>query len=647
MRCLSFSKLAVLSALVLVSTFAASGESTAAQSGAQVRRAAQAQVEFASFIDGFFAGIPKSMLAPGLSFVAVRDGEVVYIKGYGVSDTKSESPVQPDRTMFRVGAISSLVTATALMQLAERGRLGLDEDVNSYLRRWRLPGNFAEPVTLRHLLTHTAGFDCKALEIRAPTSADERGYGARLQKKMPERFAPPGRHYSYSNMGYTLLGSIIERYSRQSFPSAVAKHVLKPLGMESSTFEPTAEQMRNLAAGYDSDGSPLPYEYRYDMPAVGMSATAADMGRFMIAQLNGGVIGRTRILSTMFSNSMLRRHFSPHPLIDGTGLAYYERVIRGVRTLQQSCGIPGYSGWIMLIPDANFGVFYSANMTGLDLGEELGEAIIDRFFDPGGGALSQDATEGGAKMPDGISGYYRTNRIARHSAEKAMHILGDQLRVELSEGGAIVTHTRGASMPAQIWKPLSGDLLVLSDEESGDAPEYMFLQRDDDGKISALIVRDVNQTYDKLDAFESHPWQIAMMFCFAVTLVLSGLGLMLGTTINNNAPPWENDIRAATELWAISCIFCLIQVSFALGLVISAHYLWNEFMIFVPYGVKALFVMPLAAGILLAWFWFRILGNIFNPDHHWAEKALLFIIAANETLYMFFLANWRLLGFMF
>jgi hypothetical protein len=160
-------------------------------------------------------------------------------------------------------------------------------------------------------------------------------------------------------------------------------------------------------------------------------------------------------------------------------------------------------------------------------------------------------------------------------------------------------------------------------------------------------MRDVNQTYDKLDAFESHPWQTAMMFCFAVTLVLSGLGLMLGTTINNNTLPWENDVRAATELWAISCIFCVIQTSFALGLAVSAHYLWNEFMIFVPYGVKALFVMPLAAGILLAWFWFRILGNIFNPDHHWAEKALLFIMAANETLYMFFLANWRLLGFMF
>jgi hypothetical protein len=194
---------------------------------------------------------------------------------------------------------------------------------------------------------------------------------------------------------------------------------------------------------------------------------------------------------------------------------------------------------------------------------------------------------------------------------------------------------------------LSGDLMILSDENGGGSPEYMFFQRDEEGKISSLVMRDVNQTYDKLDAFESHPWQVAMMLCFVATVVVSALGLMLGITINSRTLPWENDIRAATELWTISCIFCGIQVSFVLGLFISAHYLWDEFRIFVPYEVKSLFVMPLCAGILLAWFWFRILGNIFNQDHHWSEKVLLFIMAGSETLYMFFLADWRLLGFMF
>jgi CubicO group peptidase (beta-lactamase class C family) len=624
-----------------------SGELAAAQSRAQTRGSTQMRAEFASFIDGFFAGAPKSALAPGLSFVAVMDGEVIYIKGYGVSDVNSKVPVQPDKTLFRVGPISTLVTATALMQLAEKGRLGLDEDVNSYLRRWKLPGNFAEPVTLRHLLTHTAGFDSQELEVRAPTSADERRYGTRLQKRMPERFAPPGRYYSYSNMGYTLLGSIIERYSRQNFPAAVVRYVLKPLGMESSTFEPTAEQMKNLATGYDANGNPVPYEYRYDLPAAGMSATAADIGRFMIAQLNGGAIGRTRILSSPFSDSMLRRHFSPHPMIDGTGLAYRERTVRGVRTLQQSCDIPGYSGWIMLIPDSKFGIFYVANAVGVDLGEDLAHALIDRFFNSENAARPPAEAPAGERIPTDISGYYRINRIARHTAEKSMNILGDQLRVDLYEGRAILTHTLDSSMPPKFWKPLSGDLLILSDEKGEGSPEYMFLQRNGDGKISALVMRDVNQTYDKLDAFESHPQQAAMMMCFAATVIVSGLGLMLGIKINNNTLPWENDIRAATELWAISCIFCVIQVSFALGLFFSARYLWDEFRIFVPYEVKALFMIPLCAGILLAWFWFRIFGNIFNQDHHWSEKILLFIVAGSETLYMFFLASWRLLGFMF
>jgi hypothetical protein len=128
---------------------------------------------------------------------------------------------------------------------------------------------------------------------------------------------------------------------------------------------------------------------------------------------------------------MLRRHFSPHPMIDGTGLAYFERTIRGVRTLQKSCDIPGYSGWIMLIPDLNFGVFYAANASGVDLGEDLANAMIDRFFNSANAAQSPAEAAGGERISSDISGYYRINRIARHTAEKAMNILGDQIHVNL------------------------------------------------------------------------------------------------------------------------------------------------------------------------------------------------------------------------
>jgi CubicO group peptidase (beta-lactamase class C family) len=607
-------------------------------------------MEFASFIDGFFAGVQRDLHVSGLSFIAVRDGEVLYSNGYGYADTESETPVSPDATLFRVGSISKLVTATAVMQLAEKGRLGLDEDVNSYLRRSRLPGGFEKPVTLRHLLTHTAGFDYKELEVNAPTSTDERMYASRLQKIMPARYATPGKFYSYSNMGYTLLGSIIERYSRLNFQAAIARHIFQPLGMSNSAFTLTEEQARMLAAGCDAHGNPVRYEYRYDMPAVGMSATASDMGRFMIAQLNGGMIGRTRILTPTFADSMLRRHFSPHPSISGTGLAYYERTVHGLRTLQQSCDFNGYSGFLMLIPDRRFGLFYSANRAGLDFSDDLASAVVERFFMPPGAgktAAAPAAPDPVPQVPPDIAGYYRINRVARHTAEKIMSIAQDQIRIDVTNGKAVTTHTENAYGASRVWLPSSRDLLRMSDENGNLTDERLFVQRDDNGKISAIIIGDVNHTYDKLETHESRPWQIAFVATFAVTALLTGLGLLAGMAVNKNMLPWEKDIRSATELWGIAALFSGIQLSFITGLAISAHLMWDEFVVFVPYQVKALFVMPLAGGVLVAWLWFRILGNLFNPDHHWAEKLLLCAVACVETGYMFFLADWRMLGFMF
>ncbi len=605
--------------------------------------------EFASFIDGFFAGVQREFHIPGLVFVAVRDGKVLYLKGYGQADLAAGTPALPDVTRFRVGEISTLVTSTALLQLVEKGRLSLDEDVNAYLRRWRIPGKFERPLTLRHLLTHTAGFDDRTLEVGAPTSADERAYGARLPKVLPSRYAEPGEFYSYSSLGYTLMGSIIERYSRQNFPQAVERHIFTPLGMRHSTFFPSAEAMRELAAGYDREGGIVPYAYRYDMPAMGMSTTAADMGRFMLAQLDGGAIGRHRILGEMYAGSMLRTHFTPHPKIDGTGLAYAARRVQGVRTLQRNGGLPGYSSFLMLIPEKRFGLFYVANTSDANFSEDLANAVVSRFFPMPHKAAPAPATNLAHRRD--VAGFYRSNRIARHTAEKALHLFADQIRVTQTENGIALSHTRNVAVPPTEWtyagSTASGDLFVRTDAPGTSTPSHLFFQRNAEGRVAALTVGEVGDTFDKLRRVEEHYAQTALLVLFAAVALVSPFGALLGSTINKGKLPWEKDLRAATELWVISSLFCLVQAAFAATLFLYAHYMWDAFVLFVPYRVKALFVIPLAGGILLAWFWFRLLSNMLNPDHHWAEKLALFLLAVGETGYMLFLVNWRLLGFMF
>jgi CubicO group peptidase (beta-lactamase class C family) len=578
---------------------------------------------------------------------AVRDGEILYLRGYGFSDSESGVRVDPERTMFRVGSISQLITAAAVMQLSERGRINLDEDVNVYLRRWKIPDTFERPITPRRLMTHTAGFDYKELETAAPTSADERNYSSFLQKKMPPRFAEPGVYYCPSNMGYSILGSIVERYSRMDFNASIKKNIFQPLGMNDSVFTPNDEEMKNLAAGYDKNGTKVPYEYRYDMPAIGMNSTASDMGRFMIAALSGGAIGRNRILGETHAKSMLRRHFSPHPDINGIGTGYIEKQVEGIRTLQQYGNIPGYSAFLMLIPEKNFGLFLAANASVVNFSDKLASAVVKRFFPVSADKKKPNIGADIAVYPD-IQGYYRLNNISKKTAAKVAGIARDQISISMDGVFVVARHTRD-DVPPSRWLPteVSGDIFRMVGDDGFFTDEYMFFQRDELGAISALVVGGIENTCDKLSMPESYYWQIVILAVFTGTALVSFLGLFVGLTNNRGNFPWETGYASDTELWVISSFFCAMQLSFAAGMIISIITMGNEFRVFVPYQVKALFLIPLAGGLLLAWLWFRILTKLLSPDYHCLEKVVIISVAFLETGYMFFLANWRLLGFMF
>ena len=610
--------------------------------------------EFESFIDGFFSGLKRDKQIPGMVFAAVKDGQPLYIKGYGVMDLEKGWSVKADRTLFRVGEVSEVITATALLQLVAKGRLSLDEDLNFYLRRWKLPTTFEEPVTLRHILTHTGGFDDKRLELCAPTSADERAYTKQLPQKMPTRRAPPGLYCSYSNMGYTLAGSIIERYSRQNFAQAVKKHVFTPLGMERSAFTLTEAQQKSLATGYTPDGKALGYSYRYDMPAVGMSTTADDMSKFMIAALGEGKLGKNRILPAAYANGMLRRHFTPHPLLGGMAIAYSEHTVSGLRTLQQHADIPGYSSFLMLIPEKNFGIFFAANISGLDFRDDLAKAVIKRFFPTSADVNKLPVPDRTAHIPQDIEGFYRTIRISHSTAEKVLNFLGEQLSVTIQDGGVVTASSKRDRESAERWLPVtnedktkSGELFQIIDSNGTPQNEFMFFSRNESGAVTTLTVRHAENTYERIKPHESNNRQILFLFAFFSLLLLSVAGTMLSIAINNGKLPWEKGYRSATEIWVISTIFCFMQLAFAVGLMLSHAYWGGEFAVFVPYQVKALFVIPLLGGTILAWMCFRLLVSLFSPEHHWAEKLVLLAVAALEILYMLFLADWRLLGFMF
>src|SRR6185503_2309782 len=242
--------------------------------------------ELQNFVDSLIKAEMAKERIPGAAFVFVKDGRVITIRGYGFANVERFTPVVPESTIFRIGSISKVFTATAVVQLADRGLVDMNADVNKYLKKIHVPDAFGAPVTVEQLLDHTAGFD----EIRPGTQAEN----AQSVVSLPEFLGPrlvrvraPGRTISYSTYGVTLAGEMIEEITGHSFEEHLRREIWSPLGMSRTNITIPAALQANVATGYElENGSLVPaaWEWYHTTPASSVNSTTADMGRFMIAQ---------------------------------------------------------------------------------------------------------------------------------------------------------------------------------------------------------------------------------------------------------------------------------------------------------------------------------------------------------------------------
>lgn len=348
-----------------------------------------------AWLDGFLPAALERTGIPGAAVAVVHDGEVVTARGYGWSDTGTESgtpvPVDPDDTLFRPGSVSKLVTATAVMQLVESGDVDLDTDVAEYLDV-DVPRAFDEPITLRHLLTHTAGFEERVGGLIGPegTTVDLR---QALATEPPEQVYRPGTVPAYSNYGNALAGYVVEQVSGEPFEDYVAEHVLAPAGMTSSTFaQPVPAVLQDrLALGYGTaDGPSAGFEVVGTPPAGALSAPATDMARFMLAQLGEPATGEP-----VLADDTLALMHEPALDEDALGtlaagprmtLGYFEEDRNGHRVVGHGGDTNYFHAHLQLYPDDRTGVYVSVNGSGrsgldsLQLREQLMHGFTDRYF---------------------------------------------------------------------------------------------------------------------------------------------------------------------------------------------------------------------------------------------------------------------------
>ena len=249
-------------------------------------------------VSAFLDGIMPQELATddiaGAVISIVKDGKVIFAKGYGYSDMEKRTPVSPDNTLFRPGSISKLFTWTAVMQLVEQGKLDLDRDVNEYVD-FKIPATYPKPITLRNIMTHTPGFEETIQELFVKDAKDLTPLGDYVRKHLPTRIYPPGTTPAYSNYATTMAGYIVQRVSGQDYYDYIEQHILNPLKMEHSTFrQPLPDPLKGLASkGYDVALEPAKgFEFVEAAPAGSSSVSAMDMTHFMIAHLQDGRVRR-------------------------------------------------------------------------------------------------------------------------------------------------------------------------------------------------------------------------------------------------------------------------------------------------------------------------------------------------------------------
>jgi CubicO group peptidase (beta-lactamase class C family) len=338
--------------------------------------------ELAGFVDTLIATQMAKENIPGAVFLLVQNGKVLYQRGYGFANVERRQPVDPEKTIWRIGSISKVFTATAVVQLADRGRYRLSDDVNRYLTRPKVPATFPEPVTFEHLLTHTAGLDEIRPGTRAETAAGVLPLGDFLTGKLV-RLRVPGRTISYSTYGITLGGYLVEQVSGMDFETYLARNVWGPLGMTRSSINVPDALKSDLAQGYEYDGGAnklAEWEWYHTTPASSINASAADMGRFIIAHLQDGRYGNTRILSESAARDMHRQHMTSHPDLAGFAYGFYEGVTNGERLLQHGGNVEGFSAQLTLIPARGLGFFIASQHEPARLRDVVQSALLDRYF---------------------------------------------------------------------------------------------------------------------------------------------------------------------------------------------------------------------------------------------------------------------------
>jgi len=495
--------------------------------GAPPGAAPLTRADVEAWLDGYMPYALKSGDIAGAVVVVVKDGAVLAQKGYGYSDIKSRKPVDPELTLFRPGSISKLFTWTAVMQQVEQGKLDLDTDVNEYLD-FKIPPRDGQPVTLRNIMTHTAGFEEQLKGLMGEEGGEPvKPFGERLKSWVPERIFAPGTTPAYSNYATALAGYIVQRVSGVPFDDYIEQNIFSPLGMQHSSFrQPLPESLKPLmSSGYHlaSEGEAKPFEIVGVSPAGSLSASGADMAKFMIAHLQNGAFGSARILQEDTAKQMHGTALTILPRVHRMLLGFYEQNYNGHRALGHGGDTNWFHSDLHLFIDDGVGMYVSVNSPGkAGASSSLRAALFEQFADrylPGAaldGKVDEKVAAEHARM---MAGVYENSRRIDSSFFSLLSLAGP-IKVMANPDNTIsvsmATNLSGAPIKWRevepfVYRDADGKNLLAAEVKDGQVVRFSF-----DG-LSPFMM------FERTPASRSPGWLVPMAVIGLVSLLLTTL----------------------------------------------------------------------------------------------------------------------------
>jgi len=347
----------------------------------------EAQEEMIDKLENMIATTMAQMKIPGLSLALIKDDQVIYARGFGARNLKENIPSTPN-TLYGVGSVTKSFTALGIMQLAEKGKLDLQDPVSKYVP-FKL-GLEGHPIKIHHLLSHSSGLPAvgaSTLPLRfgmehswIPMSSWEDFY-LHVNGAQEEIAAEPGKRFFYNNSCYTILGKIIEELSGMKYEEYVKEMILKPLKMDRSTFvKEEFEKEEDIMSSYlirpkegkvSVEDTDFPF-YRFVYAPGGLMSSVMELSNYLIANMNGGVFEGTKILDSSMMEEMHKIQIETdifkdiYGMKDGgrSGYGYgwiIDEDFHGHKLVSHGGNIGVASAHLAFIPDLKIGIAAAEN----------------------------------------------------------------------------------------------------------------------------------------------------------------------------------------------------------------------------------------------------------------------------------------------